>query len=591
MDWNLDTLFPQFNGPEMRGFKEALRTDLASAAEAAAAPEPLNAARLADLLLRLESAQARLSHLSSYIECLCAADAAHEGYMAEEGALSELWSEFSKAEASLLQLLNRLDERELAALNTRPEAAGAELAIHWMRIDAQRRMSLPEEKLAAELGVTGLQAWGRLYDSLAGNLEFPMPQPDGTVTMVPMAQRRSLLSHPDRTVRQAAFDGGNQAWVRVEATTAFALNSIAGTRLILNRRRGIEHFLDPALRQQGIERATLEALLEGIRRRSDLPRAALRMKAQRLGIPAAAWWDIEAGTPLPGGPLELPWQAACSLISGAFGRVYPQLGSFFDEMLEQRQIDWSPRRSKRPGGFCTTSRLTSESRIFMTYNGALADAVTLAHEAGHAWHSRLLRGQRPLAQDYPMTLAETASTFAELVFAEGVMNDPAVEPGLRLRLLEAQARGAIAFLLDIPSRYEFERRFHEERSNGEVSVSRLKQLMVESQREIFGDALAEGGEDPLFWASKLHFYATGTTFYNYPYAFGFLLSRACYQRFKSEGQPALESFELLLRESGRRKPEDLIEAALGEDPRRPEFWEKAIATLEEPLSALRRELS
>jgi oligoendopeptidase F len=222
----------------------------------------------------------------------------------------------------------------------------------------------------------------------------------------------------------------------------------------------------------------------------------------------------------------------------------------------------------------------------MTYNEAFGDVLTLAHESGHAFHNHIMRDLRPFQRSYPMTLAETASTFGELILLESRLEDPAVSGAEKALLLDLEIGHAAVYLLDIPVRYEFEKAFYEEREEGEVSVSGLRELMVDTQRRVLGPVLEPGGEDPYFWASKLHFYIAGTTFYNFPYTFGFLLSRALFTMFRSAGENFLPQYEDFLRLAGSDTVENVARRALGEDLQSPEFWHYAIRSLEEPLQRL-----
>lgn len=255
-------------------------------------------------------------------------------------------------------------------------------------------------------------------------------------------------------------------------------------------------------------------------------------------------------------------------------------------VLDKNWIDWEPRAGKRPGGFCTGSMLTKESRIFMTYNETLGDVLTLAHETGHAFHGHLMRELRPYARLYPMTLAETASTFGEQVLMNGLLADPAIGEAQKALMLDVEVGHGAIYLLDIPVRFEFEKAFYQERAQGELSVTRLKELMVETQRRVLGDVLEKGGEDPYFWASKLHFYITGLTFYNFPYTFGFLLSRGLYAMFKSEGADFLPKYEEFLRLAGSDSAENVVRKTVGRDLETTEFWSEAICSLEDPLGRL-----
>ena len=447
-------------------------------------------------------------------------------------------------------------------------------------------MSPPEEGLSADLGVDGLHAWGRLYDTLSGRLEFDMVWPDGRTERLPIAQRRSLMARADRSVRQAAFHGGNAAWEGVQDTAAAALNAIVGTRLTLNSHRGVDHFLDIALFQAKITRRCLDAMFEAIHDRIELARRVLRLKADAMGTNGVAWYDLEAPLPMAGEERTVSWEQAKAQVQDAFSASYPALGSFMGEMYEKQWIEWEPRAAKRPGAFCTGSLLTMEPRIYMTFQGSSGDLRTLAHEAGHAFHHHVLRDTRPYCHEYPMTLAESASTFGEMILTEGILSDPAVSDMDKLRVLDMEAGHGAAYLMDIPARFEFERALHEERQHGELSVSRLRELMVQTQKRLFGDVLEEGGEDPLFWASKLHFYITEVTFYNFPYTFGFLLSRGLFARFREEGAAFLPRYEEFLRRTGSDTAENVARESIGVDLESAEFWIDAIDTMAQPIEQL-----
>ena len=589
MNWDLQSYFPTFNGPEMTNFREALEADLAGLRGRAAALEALaedNDSQWEAIFLDYQDLLARVSHLGSYVGCLTAADAHNEEYAAAESSFDLLGAEFSKLEVELLRGLRSANADLLVSFASRPAVAPFAFFIKRLHHRAQQTMSPDEEKLAADLAVDGIGAWGRLYDTVSGKLEFEMSYPDGRRERLPMSQRRSLMEKPDRDVRRAAFDGGNLAWSQVEDAAAAALNAISGTRLTLNRYRGIEDFLDVALFDAAISRATLDAMFAAITEKIDVARSILQFKAELMNTQAIAWYDL--GAPSPVGDQEpVDWEKGKELVGTAFHQTYPELGNFLDSVYEREWIEWEPRSGKRPGGFCTGSLLTGESRIFMTYNQTMGDVRTLAHEVGHAFHSFVMSSQPVLARLYPMTLAESASTFGEMILTDGILNAPDVDDQQKAAILDMETGHAAIYLLDIPVRYEFEKAMYEERAQGEISVSRLKELMCETQRRVFGNLLEEGGEDPYFWASKLHFYITGTTFYNFPYTFGFLLSRGLYARFRQEGTSFLPRYADFLKSTGSDSAENVARNTIDCDLESPEFWSDAILSLEEPLRQLR----
>ena len=588
MNWDLTSYFPRFDGPEMRRFKEALRRDIASLKYRAASLLPLNdenASGWEDVLTRNEALTRRMSHLSSYVSCLAASDGRNEDYLKEEATLASMRAELAKVRVELLRGVKETPDEIFASFIAQRSLDGAQNYLKRLREEARRAMSTEKEILATDLGLDGIQAWGRLYDKISSRLEFDMLYPDGNRERLPMSQRRSLLEHPDRRVRKAAFDGGNAAWQSVEDAAAAALNAIAGTRLTLNRHRGVGHFLDLALFQAAISAKTLDALFEALFAHLEIPRRILRLKAKSMGTNGVAWYNLGAPIDIPNRQ-PLSWDQAKDLVKNAFTRAYPTLGHFFQIEIDRNWIDWEPRAGKRPGAFCTSSMLSKESRVFMTYNETLGDVLTLAHESGHAFHGYMMREVRPYARIYPMTLAETASTFGELVLTHGLLEDPSISDAQKAMMLDVEVGHGAIYLLDIPVRFEFEKSFYEERKSGELSVSRLKELMIETQRRILGDVLEPGGEDPYFWASKLHFYITGLTFYNFPYTFGFLLSRGLFATLKKEGKDFLPKYEEFLRLAGSDTAENVVQRTVGSDIGKPEFWSEAIQSLEEPFLRL-----
>lgn len=582
--WSLDSWFSGFGQPDYTAFKEALVAELrALADEAAGLTDELGA--IARMIQALEALGERLGHLSAYLGCLSADDAGDEAVKADEAWCATLEADSTKLHARLRAALAGLGEAAFASLLENPALLDARHAITRMREEGRKQMSAELEALAADLNVDGLHAWGRLYDTLTGRMEFPMTFPDGHREVVPMARRRALMAEPDRALRRAAFHDGQKPWEEHALTLAAALNGIAGTRLSLYGRRGIPHFLDTPLFDAGMTRPSLEAMLEAIHQNLELPRRALRQAAKIQGTPALAFYDLEAPQVAAPEGLTLSWDDACNTVEQAFSAAYPALGDYFRTMLADRWVEAQPRAGKRPGAFCTGSPLRREERVYMTYHGTVHDMVTLAHEAGHAWHSCVLRPTRSLSANYPMTLAETASNFGEMILLSGLMKDPAISKETRAYLLDQEMLRAHAYLVNIPMRYAFEKAFYTERAGGEVSVSRLKELMSEAQRGLYGDTLEAGGEDPMFWASKMHFFITGVSFYNFPYVFGYLLSQALFAQFQQEGAAFLPRYEAFLRLTGSATCEEVVRQTLGQDLTDPAFWTRALEAMKPSLAA------
>lgn len=585
--WSLESWFTAFAAPDYVIFKAALADDV-EALKTWAGNLGSVTKDIADLICAFEALNDRLGHLSAYLGCLSADDANDEAVKADEAWMSTLDAESVKLRASLQSALAALTDAAFEQLLAEPSLKDAEHAVKRMRTEGKQQMTADLESLAADLNVNGLHAWGRLYDTLSGKMVFDMTFPDGHTESVPMARRRALMSEPDRKLREAAFHAGQKPWIDHADTLAAGLNGIAGTRLSLYGRRGVPHFLDTPLFDGAMSRASLDAMLEAIHANIELPRRALRTAARLQGTSALHYFDLEA--PQVAAPEEKPlsWDDACASVEKAFSAAYPRLGNYFRDLLRDRWIEAQARAGKRPGAFCTGSQLKHEERIYMTWHGTVHDMVTLAHEAGHAWHSCVLRPARSFAANYPMTLAETASNFGEMILLDGLMGDPGMTPEIKAYLLDQEMLRAHAYLINIPMRYEFEKAFYTERANGEVPVSRLSELMEEAQRKLYGDTLLADGTDPMFWASKMHFFITGVSFYNFPYVFGYLLSQALFARFKAEGADFLPRYEAFLAATGSATCEEVVKRTLGADLTKPEFWATALQAIEPTLLAYER---
>ncbi len=587
--WDLTDFFHQFDNATMRRFKDALERDVHAARLEIAVMKPITSTSADEweaLILKIERLGSRLGHFSAYIGCLEAADARSDVYSRERAVITALYAELEKVEVDLIAALAQPDKARFKAFCNRDTLAPIAYTLQRTREKARFMMSRDKELLGADLNVDGLHAWGRLYDKIAGQLEFTLKRPDGRTETKPISQWRALMAAADRDLGRAAFEGGNQAWAGVQEVCAAALNAIAGTRLNLNRHRKIPQFLDVALFQAGIERKTLEAMYTAIHEQLKSARDILRAKAGFFGRNGIWFFEREAPLPLQN-TQTYTWQTGVDLVQQAITGAYPDLAAFFEQILENRWIESEPRPGKRPGAFCTGSTLNRQQRVYMTYGGSLSDITTLAHEVGHAWHGHLMRDMRPWAQDYPMPLAETASIFTEQLLVEGILADPQIESGQKLLMLDADLSNAAVMLLDITTRFNFETKLYEERSSREISISRLKDLMTQTQQEVFGDALLADGADPLFWASKLHFYITDITFYNFPYTFGFLLARALLRMYREQKREFLPKYETFLTLTGSASVEEVAARGLGVDISTPAFWRAAIEDLQPRLDEYR----
>jgi len=586
-NWDMSPYFSSVEGEDYRAFRGALARDMSVLASEFPSAPKLQIASCdvwSALLLKLEDAGSRAGHLSSYLGCLGAADSRDETVKSESAKLATTIAALDKLFVSARAAVGDCDSEVFSSLIANESLKGATYFLDRLRTQARQSMSPALEGLHADLGVNGLSAWGRLYDQVSGTLEFDLKVPGQDDKRLPVSMTRSLLEDADPAVRQAAFEGSSNAWDTVGDTVAACLNAISGTRHTLYERRGIEHYLDPALFDAGISRKTLNCMFDVVRSRQRLPQAYLKRKASLLGKETLGFCDLMAPVSSGDGG-RVTWQQGSAQVQSAFEASYPSLGELSKKAFDERWIDYSPRPGKRPGGFCSSSHVTGQSRIFMTFNGGMGDVQTLAHELGHTFHSYLMRDMRPWASDYPMTLAETASTFAENVVTSAALENPETSREHRISILDQRLQDSTAFLLNIPMRFDFECALYDARKDGELSVGALKDLMLEAQRKNYGESLAHDQLDPWFWASKLHFYITEVSFYNFPYTFGYLFSLGIFARFLKEGSSFLPNYEKLLRFTGSAPAEVVAKETLGVDLEGPEFWNASIDLVENDWKA------
>lgn len=585
--WDLTSFFPSFGGPEYKKFLADCRLDIEKLQGSVAALKTIRSDNVdgwADALASAERLGARLGHVHAYLDCLQAEDTTVEAVGQDIGALSVLSSELTKIHVLIDAALKTVSDADFEKLAAHPRLDGARYALTRMRKRARFTMDAELETLATELSVDGFHAWGRLYTRLAGGLEFELPGRG----MTPFSLKTSLLEDADPELRKHTLVNSNAAWRKVENVAVACLNAIAGQRLLLQKRRGIEHFLDEALEDAGCSRKTLDTLMSVLEERRPVGQRYLKLKARLLGRDKMGFQDIYAPLPVKQ-ERKLSWDEAKAQVLSSFRAFYPGMAEYAEHSFEHNWHDSEARAGRSPGGFCTGSAINNETRIFLTFLQQVGDVRTLAHELGHGYHEWVMRDLRPWQRSYPMTLAETASTFAEAVFNEDLLKS--ANPEEKAFLLDKKLSDACAYILNIPMRYFFEKRFYEERAEGEVTASRLKELVLEEERAWYGDALNADELDDMFWASKLHFYITELSFYNFPYSFGALFSAAVFEKARAEGPSFLPKYEELLRLTGSDTCEGVARRSLGVDLEQPDFWRTAMAGIERDLDEFEKLVS
>ena len=435
-------------------------------------------------------------------------------------------------------------------------------------------MSEPEEALAAELELSGSNAWSKLQGTVSSQIMVNF-ELDGKSQRMPITALQNLNHHSDSDVRRRAYEAEMAAWESVREPLASALNGVKGSRVVVDKKRGRIDSLHASLDTSRIDRETLNTLLSVMQESFPTFRRYLKAKAKRLGNEKLPWWDLFA--PVGKNERRYSWPDATKFILTQFHAFDERLAKLAQRAFDHRWIDAEPRNGKRGGAFCMDVPAVDESRILCNFDGSLDQVSTVAHELGHAFHNECLVGKKMLQTGTPMTLAETASIMNETIISNAAISQAATSEE-ELAILETSLSSSTQVMVDITSRFLFEKEVCERRAESELSADDFCEIMLKSQKATYGDGVDERYLNKYMWAWKVHYYIPSFSFYNYPYAFGLLFGTGLYSLYRKRGQPFVKEYEALLSSTGEAAPAELAER-FDIDIHKPQFWRESIGVL------------
>ncbi len=565
--WDVTDVFPDLGSRQFAASREALAADITRLAglyeehDVRGGPaRDVDDAAVEAFESVLDATNAVLDQvrlLYAYISSYVTTDARHD---LAQGELSALQAEL----AQLAKLRGRLDAW-VASLGDEALTARSQLAadhaypLERATLRSTHQMTEAEEALQADLSLTGSTAWQRLYTTFTSQLTA-----DVGGDVLPMSQVRGLAYDADPARRKAAYEAELGAWEANAVPVIAALNAIKGEAATLNRRRGFDDDLEPALLANGVDRPTLDAMQAACVEAFPTFRRYLRTKARLLGHDGGLpWHDLFAPV---GGEASQTWSEATAAVTSSFGSFSPQLAGLARRAVDERWIDAEPRDGKRDGAFCMGFD-GDRSLVLMNFDGSARDVQTLAHELGHAYHNVTLADRTPMQRQLPMALAETASIFCETILVQDSL--VAATGDERLGLVEGDLQASCQVVVDIHSRFLFERAFCEARAKRTVSADEACALMAEAQEAAYGDGLDADTRHPWMWAAKPHYYSS--SFYNWPYTFGLLFGLGLYARYTEDPERFRSGYDDLLSSVGLAGAADLA-ARFDIDVRDGAFW-------------------
>jgi oligoendopeptidase F len=575
--WDLDSLFPGgSSSKEFSDFRKKLKNDLDSTQQAIDKVKGRTDDGSFDawgkIVLAMQELYKQVYQAGSFAECLISQDvndteghkidAEISTYGAQWGSLMTGFEEFA-INVTDKQWGNFIDAAKLSEIR---------FYLDLLRTRAKSKMPPEYERLVLDLAVDGYHGWNRLYDKMAGDLRTEFNE-NGESKVISMGQLAPKMEDPDRNIRRQAFEKLEQTWQSHAELAAHTLNSQAGFRLALYRNRKWDSILYEPLQAARLKEETLEAMWSAIAKAAPGYNKYIEARKKILSIDKYMWYDQYAPVGKLGKTYSFP--EAEAFIIEHIGSFSAEMGEFSRMALANRWVEGEDRSGKAAGGYCTGFPLNKQSRIFMTYTGTFGGLSTLAHELGHAYHSFVLKDKPIFASRYPMTLAETASTFNELRVKDAAL-ELASDKGEKLMMLDQKLQDGYTMMCNLYARFLFDKAFYTERKQGVVSRQRLDELMLEAQKQAYAGTLDDSGYHKLFWASKLHFYLTGQPFYNFPYTFGFFFAVGIYDRALKEGPAFAKDYRNLLADTGSMMTEDVAKKHLGVDLTKEDYWTDAV---------------
>ena len=568
-EWTLEDLYPSFESQEFKQDVEAYKA-LKGKFESLTLEDSIEG--ITQVVKLLEESTVLTGRLYNYIHLTLATDTTHETATQVEVQLAGVSADLQATYAKVSKFLGTIQ----TDITTDPFLAEYRYYFEEAKKDATHLLSDELEEVLAKMSISGGKAWSQLFDFM-----WSSAQGEYKGEVVTLSEIRGKAYDSDAEVRKSAYEAELKMYDAIKEPIAFSLNHIKKEVLTTSQLRGFESPLAHTLEASRMSRETLDALLEAIREYLPNFRKYLRHKAALLGHEnGLPFYDLFA--PVGNSSRTFTVEESKDYLIENFKTFSADLAEMTEEFFDKHYIDFYPRKGKVGGAFCANLPMIKQSRVLTNFTGSLSDVVTLAHELGHAYHGLHIENHRPLNQDYSMPVAETASTFNENIIMNTAIKEASNEE--KIALIESQLQDTTQIIVDIYSRYLFESAVFENREQSFMFSKDLEEMMLSAQKEAYGDGLDQSYLHPYMWACKPHYYSTGLSFYNFPYAFGGLFSKGLYAIYQEQPEGFVEKYQELLRATTVSSVEDTAKV-LGVDVSTPEFWKKALAEVAESIEA------
>ncbi|MGE7874552.1 M3 family oligoendopeptidase [Bacillus paramycoides] len=573
--WNLDSLF--LGGSESSQLHEHIRhleieiSEFEKKTNSFNVPKKINESiNVAVLIEYIGDIRTNISQANSFITCLLAQSPKDQHAIILQGKITIINTRFESALKKVKNTLVKIDYHLWQGLLNTDVLANYNFILNEWREDVETNLSDEEQNLVSDLMVDGYHAWGQFYNSFMNNITIKV-QINGEQKKLSVGQAINLRSHPNEEVRKESHNALEDTWKENEELFAKILNHIAGFRLQVYKKCGLDNVIQESLIKNRMKEETLHAMWSVVNKFKKPFTDYLNQKAKINGYKKMKSFNFWA--PITTKNQKIEYEDAVNFILEHFSEFGTELEDFSKKAFSEGWIEAEDRANKSAVAFCSGFPLSKESRVFMTFGGTITDVLTLAHELGHAFHNDAMKSIHGMNKQYPMCIAETASTFSELIILDAAMQK-AKSTNEKLFLLDEKLKRSVMNFMNIHSRFLFEKKFYEERKEGIVSSSRLNEIMQEAIDKGYDGSLDNPSLHSWIWTP--HYYITQSPFYNFPYSFGYLFALSLFAKAKEKGKEFERYYLDLLRDSGSMCTENLVMKHLGEDITSESFWKKGI---------------
>lgn len=580
LNWSLKELYPSFESEEFKIDMDKLTSKINEVNEWANDIVKDNK----DILVKLEEYIKRYSKLTeliskigAFIELSISVNTKDTEALRYSDIFEKKLTHMVEASTKLERYISTIDNIE--CIIEKSELLKAhEYVLKSIVEKSKYLLSDKEESIIANMKNTGSNAWSKLKDNLISSLMVEIKEND-EVKEYPLTVVLNMAEDKSEEVRKRAYEAEISSYKKVEEGVAAALNGIKGEVLTVCDFRGYKSPLEKTLLDSRMDEESLNAMLDAMKESLPVFRKYLRRKAEMLGHKnGLPFYDLYA--PISNADMKFTYDEGAKFVVKNFRTFSDNLGNFAQKAIDNNWIDVEPREGKVGGAFCAGLHFIGESRILLNYGGSFGDVVTMAHELGHGFHGECLKNEAILNSEYPMPIAETASTFCETIIKKAAIKE--ADKDEALAILEAEICDCTQVIVDIYSRFLFEKSVFEARRESALTVEQIKELMLKAQREAYGDGLDPEYLHPYMWAWKPHYYDADYNYYNFPYAFGLLFAKGLYAEYLNKGDSFTSEYERLLSITGKNKIADITKE-VGIDIHNKEFWRNSLKTIEEDI--------